>query len=58
MDSITEVLTSGFGFDINTINLLKKGNVLSEPFIVFLFEIILTVDTALALKSRKKKTIE
>ena len=41
--------------DVNTINLLKKGNVMTEPFIVLLFEIILVIDTAGSLKHKKIK---
>ncbi len=58
VDSIAEAFNSALGLDIVKSDWFNKINVLSEPFIVFLFEIILTVDTALALKGRKKKTIE
>ena len=55
MDSITVALHNGLGMDVNTINLLKKGNVMTEPFIVLLFEIILVIDTAGSLKHKKIK---
>ena len=55
MDSITVALHNGLGIDVNTINLLKKGNVMTEPFIVLLFEIILVIDTAGSLKHKKIK---
>lgn len=54
MDSITAFLNTGFGIETNTINMLKKGNVITEPFIVLLFEMILVIDTAIHLTHRKK----
>lgn len=54
VDSISAVFNSVLGLDIVKSDWFNKINVLCQPFIVFLFEIILIADTALALKGRKK----
>ena len=55
MDAITAFLQNTFNLKTVIIDLLRKPNVITEPFIILLFEIILTVETAVKLKHKAVK---
>lgn len=60
MGAITDILHDGYGINADVVKLLGKPNVLISPFIIVLFELLLTIDTAVCLKRRTKaaKTTE